>query len=67
MKLYACGTHVTTKLRKIEGMITGITIRFSAVAYEVKYFFDNDFKTEWMNESEFEVTEVKKQSIGFYK
>ena len=67
MKIYKCGTSVTTKVGKIEGLIVGIKIEFKAVIYVVKYFTDGCFKTWEMSEEEFDVTEATKQTIGFRK
>jgi hypothetical protein len=64
LMLFPCGTTVTTKYGRIEGMITAQSIRFDRVQYEISYFDSGDHKTVWMNEFEFE-TEADKKSIGF--
>lgn len=66
MKVIPSGTHITTKLNHIEGIITAISIRFGAVNYEISYFAVNDYKQIWMNESEFTFS-AKKKVIGFQK
>ena len=64
MTILNCGTLVTTKLHKIEGMITASTIRFDAVIYEITY--DDTFKTVYMRREEFDtIGEIKTTKIGF--
>lgn len=64
MQILECGTLVTTKLNKIEGMITAVTIRFTAIIYEITY--GDEFRTVYMRQDEFEVTsETKSTTIGF--
>lgn len=41
MEIFECGSTVKTKSGNIEAIITGITIRFDAVQYEVSYFNNN--------------------------
>jgi hypothetical protein len=65
MEIINCGTKVKTKLSNIEAMITGITIRFGAVAYELSYFKDGDYKQCWMNEREFDIIKCERSPIGF--
>lgn len=67
IEVIPCGTDVTIKLEKIPGTITGITIKFSAVAYEVSYFFNGEFYQVWMNECLFIAGEHTKEQIGFIK
>ena len=66
MKVIPCGTHITTKLNSIPGIITGLSIRFTMVSYEVSYFNGQDYKQIWLTESEFNFT-GKKETIGFTK
>lgn len=66
MKVYPCGIKVTTILNSIEATITGVIIRFNAVAYEISYFHNGERKEVWMNEKEF-TTDSKKKTIGFIK
>ena len=64
MTILNCGTLVTTKLNKINGMITASTIRFDAVIYEITY--GDDFKTVYMRRDEFDtIGEVKTLKLGF--
>lgn len=66
MEIYQCGVKVKTKLGCIEAIITGLTIRFDAVAYELSYFNNEmEYKQVWMNENEFSVTGETKIKIGF--
>lgn len=66
MKVYPCGITVTIKANSEQATITGVTIRFKAVAYELSYFASDGRKEIWVNECEF-TTDIKKQSIGFIK
>jgi len=66
MKVVKCGSKVKSVLINIEGIITAVSIRFEAVAYEVSYFNNGDYKQIWMNETEFELSSTaKKETIGF--
>jgi len=60
-----CGIEVMTKLNSIQGIITGISIRFNTVSYEISYFNGLEYKQIWMNEVEFSTKHTKKQTIGF--
>lgn len=60
-----CGSEVITKIGRVTGMITGKTIRFSDVEYEITYFNGSEFKNTWMREQEFIVTNGSKQQIGY--
>lgn len=64
MKVIPCGTHITIKLNSVEGIITAVSIRFNAIAYEISYFSGNDYKQIWLNDAEFTAL-VKKKQIGF--
>lgn len=66
MKVIPCGTNITTKLNSIPGIITGISIRFTMVSYEVSYFSGQDYKQIWLTEPEFNFS-IKKETIGFSK
>ena len=61
---YPCGSTITTKLGKLEGMITGVIIRFDKIMYEVTILIGGEPKTFTYYEAEFD-TEFKKQSIGY--
>lgn len=65
IEIFKHGLSVETKLSKIEGIITGTIIRFNAVAYEISYFREGEYKHEWLNENEFNVKEPDKIQIGF--
>lgn len=68
MMLLECGTRVETIHGKIEGTITGISIRFKAVAYEISYFNNGEREDCWLNRCEFTVIgEENKFKIGFNK
>jgi hypothetical protein len=67
INIIACGSRVTTKLNAIEAIITGVTIRFNALAYELSYFDKAEYKQIWMNESEFGIKDGSVQQIGFLK
>ena len=61
------GSTIKTKLSNIEGIITGVTIRFNAVQYEISYFDNKGYRIIWMNEAEFETTISERLKIGFVK
>lgn len=65
IEVIPCGTDVTLKDIGIKGTITGITIRFVMVEYEVTYFFDGKLHNPWMNECLFTPGPHEKQQIGF--
>lgn len=62
---YQCGTIVTICISKIEGMITGVNLRFDSISYEITYFHDGEHKTVWLREQEFTTEGIKK--IGYLK
>lgn len=65
MDLLSCGQKVITKLSKIEGIITSISIKFNYVSYEVSYFHEGEYKQIWLNEAEFDTENQQRQAIGF--
>jgi len=65
MKLIKCGTKAIIKLGNSEAIITGISIRFSTVSYELSYFINGEYKSTWFNECEFNVDERSNTVIGF--
>lgn len=68
MTVVKCGSKVKSVLTNIEGIVTAVSIRFNAVAYEVSYFNNGEYKQVWLNESEFELSSThKKETIGFKK
>ena len=52
-------------LLDIEGMITSVNICFDKVRYEISYFVSGKQESIWMNESEFELSEVSKIKVGY--
>lgn len=65
INIYKCGTKVILN-DNIKGVITGISIRFNNVTYEISYIYDGQHKSEWVYECEFVLGEkVKKEKIGF--
>jgi hypothetical protein len=65
IEAFPCGTLITTKIGKVQAMITAATIRFNSVNYEVSYFLDHEYKSAWLNESEFSTDGEKTMEIGF--
>lgn len=66
MTLINCGTEVEIKNTSIKGFISGITIRFSNVVYEVSYFYNGEQKSCWMYDIEFKETGPNsKKEVGF--
>ncbi len=65
MDILSSGTIVKTKMGNIEGIITGATIRFNNVSYEISYFMDGEYKEAWLNEVEFTIDNIERQKIGF--
>lgn len=64
MNIIKHGQKAVTTLSNIEGMITATTIRFDNIVYEFSYFNNNEYKTIWLSEHEFEVKELEKRKIG---
>jgi len=63
-----CGTRVVIKPANIEGTITGISLRFEAIAYEISYFNrDLEHREVWLNACMFEIKELDILKIGFVK
>ena len=65
IEVVKCGTKATTKMSQIEGIVTGISIRFNRATYEISYFHNGEYKSVWLDESEFEIGECLKGRIGF--
>ena len=65
-KVYPCGTVVTPFGLGIEGKITCVSNRFGRIIYEVSYFYQGEYKSAYLNEKEFTVSNpgVNKK-IGF--
>lgn len=62
-----CGTKVETVISKIPGIITGISIRYDYVTYEVSYFTNNEYKSCWLQAAEFNASANEKVKVGFVK
>ena len=64
--IYKQGITVEMKVGSIVGMITGVSIKFTSILYEITYYTDGIFHTIWANEVEFEPrSKEKTQAIGF--
>lgn len=66
MEIYQCGTKVKALQSNIEGVITGINIRFENIQYELSYWKDGTHNAVWVYEIEI-TSEKEKQKIGFIK
>ena len=64
IELIPCGTLVKLKIGEIDGMITGINIRWDNIQYEVTYYLNGEIKETWFNEFEF-TTENNIKKIGY--
>lgn len=62
---YSCGVKVQTVVGGIDAIITGITIRFGIVCYELTYFDGMQHKEIWVNEVMFTTKEKKLTKIGY--
>ncbi len=65
-KVYKPGTKAITNIGEIAGIITAVSVRFDSVNYEFSYFNAGDYKSCYLNESEFTVIEDTKIKIGFH-
>lgn len=65
LQIIKCGTEVLTKLSKIVATITGVSIRFDTISYEISYFNNGEHKTAWIYEHEFTIDNVEKIKVGF--
>lgn len=65
LTVIGCGTEVESKVGSVKGMVTGKSIRFNDVQYEITYYDGSEFKNTWMREPEFIVTNGCKQKIGY--
>jgi hypothetical protein len=66
MEIFQCGIMVSTKLGKIEAIITAVLIRFGRIQYELSYIYNGEYKTMWMDECEFDIkSDLEKAQIGF--
>jgi hypothetical protein len=67
IKIIKHGSKVVTKINKIEAIVTGTVIRFTAIQYELSYFDDKEYRCIWMNENEFDLVDKQHTKIGFNK
>lgn len=65
MDIIKYGTSVVIKHTNITGQIIQTLIRQTEVSYEVAYFIGGDYKSAWLNESQFDCEKPQKESIGF--
>jgi uncharacterized protein with von Willebrand factor type A (vWA) domain len=65
IEVIKCGVKATTKISQIEAIVTAISIRFNRTSYELSYFNNGEYKTVWLDESEFTVEKIEKTKIGF--
>lgn len=66
MKLYKCGERVKLLLANMDGVISGISIRYEYIQYEVSYFYNGAYNVVWVTENEF-ILHSEKIEIGFKK
>lgn len=64
IKLYPCGTSVTIKLSKVEGVITAQVIRFNNVRYEITYYIGGEQYIIFCAEEEL-IINNKIKKVGF--
>lgn len=67
MKVYKCGSKAITVVGEIEGIITGINIRFERIQYELSYFQKGEHKSTWLEECEITCKVKERNIIGFKK
>lgn len=66
IKVIAPGTPAVTTVENISGTIRAVTIREGSVAYEFAYFYNGEYRNEWLIESELAVFNKKATiAIGF--
>lgn len=63
--LLKCGTNVITKVGRIAGIISQISIRYDIIRYEIMFYSDNDFKYVWMGYQEFIVSDEPIKKLGY--
>lgn len=63
--IHNCGIVAIPKLHKTEAIITGCSIRYGKVQYELSYFHHGDYKSVWLHESEFTIPFDSQIKIGF--
>lgn len=65
IKVYKTGIKARTNTGNVDAIITGISIRSARVTYELSYFHNGEYKSAWLEESEFTVDNTNKQKIGY--
>lgn len=67
--VYKCGTKIKLTNANVPGFITAICIRGKNITYEVSYFLNSVYCSNWFNSYEFELVEENESSdkIGFIK
>lgn len=63
--VYPCGTQVELNACRAVGYITAISIRQSAITYEISYFMNNTFLSSWFCDFEFSTEKPKLCEVGF--
>jgi hypothetical protein len=63
VKQIQCGQMVTSKVGKINGMITAKLSRFKDTQYEVTFVVGTEHNTIWLHRQEFEP--INENKIGF--
>lgn len=63
IEVYKCGTKAT--FSEMACTIVGKEIRFDKVTYQLAYFYQGEYKTVWLHETEFIVGKNETQKIGF--
>ena len=53
IEIYPCGTRVLLSQHNVTAEITAITIRFTAIIYELTYFINNEERTVSAHEQQF--------------
>lgn len=68
MELYKCGSNVKLVGANVFGIITGISIRWENVLYEISYFLNNSHYLDWFSpcEIDFENSDDK-INVGFHE
>jgi hypothetical protein len=64
-KVCPCGTKVVPANLGVDGIITCVSNRFGRIIYEVSYFYQGEYKSAYLNEKEFAVTNPGTKKIGF--
>lgn len=66
MEVLPCGTEVILKRSEYKGIVVGINIRDTRIIYEISYYENGAYKTNWFCDYEFIVeSTVQKLELGF--